>query len=71
MDETNPDRSHDHDARPDPSHPAAGMPRWVKVFLAIGVTLLVLIVVGLLTGHGPGRHLQHGMQQHAAAVQRR
>jgi hypothetical protein len=40
------------------------MPRWVKVFLIIGV-VLVLAVVGLLLfgpesfgpgGHGPGRH---------------
>lgn len=38
----------------------SGMPRWVKVFIAVGMALMVLLVVGmLLTGgrHGPGRHL--------------
>jgi hypothetical protein len=34
-----------------------GMPRWVKVFAAVGIAFLVLLVVLLATGgHGPGRH---------------
>jgi hypothetical protein len=45
-------------------HPGAktGMPRWVKVFLLIGVALIVLIAVMLLTGHGPGRHMPHALE---------
>ena len=42
-----------------------GMPRWVKVFLLIGLALVVLIVVMLLTGHGPGRHMNHSQQSPA------
>ena len=35
-----------------------GTPRWVKVFGLIGIILVMLFVLGLLTGrhHGPGRH---------------
>ena len=37
-----------------------GMPRWVKVFLIIGLVLVLLFVGGKVTGvggdHGPGRH---------------
>ena len=40
--------------------PARGMPRWVKVSLIALATVVVLLVVGKLTGiggnHGPGRH---------------
>jgi hypothetical protein len=34
------------------------MPRWVKVFGIIGIILVLLLILGLLTGrhHGPGRH---------------
>jgi hypothetical protein len=36
------------------------MPRWVKIFLIIGLLLVLLFVVGKVTGvggeHGPGRH---------------
>jgi hypothetical protein len=36
------------------------MPRWVKVFVIIVGVLLLLLVIGRLTGvggeHGPGRH---------------
>jgi hypothetical protein len=37
----------------------AGIPRWVKVFVVVAATLLVLMVVAMLiTGgqHGPSRH---------------
>jgi hypothetical protein len=39
----------------------SGAPRWVKVFVVIGVVVVVLIVVMLLAGHGPGRHMRHGI----------
>jgi hypothetical protein len=38
----------------------AGIPRWVKVFIVVAATVLLLMVVAMLiTGgqHGPGRHL--------------
>ena len=37
-----------------------GSPRWVKVFGIIALVLVLLFVVMMLTGHGPGRH---GVQQ--------
>ena len=37
------------------------MPRWVKVFAIVAVIFVVLLVVMLLTGHGPGRHLHGGL----------
>ncbi|MEV4282499.1 hypothetical protein [Actinoplanes xinjiangensis] len=40
--------------------PEEGMPRWVKGFLVVGALLLVVVVVAVLTGHGPGRHLGSG-----------
>jgi hypothetical protein len=36
------------------------MPRWAKGFVIAAVALVVLIVVMLLSGHGPGRHM-HGL----------
>lgn len=43
----------------------AGAPRWVKVFGAIALIVVVLLAVLLLAGggpggHGPGRHAQSG-----------
>jgi hypothetical protein len=35
----------------------APAPRWVKVFGLIGVAVVLLIIILLLTGHGPSRHL--------------
>jgi hypothetical protein len=38
---------------------ATGTPRWVKVFAAIALAVVVLIAVVLIAGrdsHGPGRH---------------
>lgn len=40
--------------------PAHRMPGWVKGFAIAGIILVALIVVMLLTGHGPGRHM-HGL----------
>ena len=43
-----------------PAETGPGMPRWVKVFLAVGLALVLLFAVARLTGvggdHGPGRH---------------
>jgi hypothetical protein len=33
-----------------------GTPRWVKVFGIIAVVVVLLIVIHLLTGGGPGMH---------------
>ncbi|MQA88741.1 MAG: hypothetical protein GEU90_00705 [Gemmatimonas sp.] len=41
-----------------------GTPRWVKVFGAVLIALILLLVLVRLTGiggrHGPGRHLPSG-----------
>jgi hypothetical protein len=34
----------------------------VKVFGIVGVALVLLIIVMLLTGHGPGRHMHSGLR---------
>jgi hypothetical protein len=36
--------------------PYPGTPRWVKVLGIIAIVVVVLFVIMLLTGHGPGRH---------------
>lgn len=46
---------------PDPTADAEdGMPRWVKVFLVVGVVLVALLLIGKVTGiggeHGPNMH---------------
>lgn len=45
---------------PGGSPASAGVPRWVKVSLAVGAAVLVLVVLAMLFGiggeHGPGRH---------------
>jgi hypothetical protein len=45
-----------------------GTPRWAKVFAIAGGVIVVLLAVMLLTGHGPGRHMHHGMGNPAPAV---
>jgi hypothetical protein len=50
----------DHAEPTTPDAGSAGMPRWVKVSLAVAAVLLVLAVALMLFGggeHGPGRHL--------------
>ena len=45
------------------SPPGAGStntPRWVKVFGIIAIVLVLLIVIMMLTGHDPGRHIPSG-----------
>ena len=36
-------------------------PRWVKIFRALGIVLVVLFVVLHLTGHGFGHSLHSGV----------
>ncbi len=40
--------------------PYPGTPRWVKVFGIIAIVVALLVVIMLLTGHGPGRHTPSG-----------
>jgi hypothetical protein len=42
--------------------PASGMPRWVLGFVAVGALLVLMVIIMLLAGHDPGRHL------HASAL---
>lgn len=68
-----PDRTHVDSAGarssgPLPDASGAGMPRWVKGFAIAGVALVLLIVIMLMTGHGPGRHL-HGLGRSPATGQ--
>lgn len=53
-------------ARGSDGEPISGVPRWVKVFAVIGLVLVLVVVVALLSGHGPSRH----MGGHAAAASR-
>lgn len=34
-----------------------GTPRWVKVFGIIFIALVLLFIILMLAGHGPGRHI--------------
>jgi hypothetical protein len=54
--------------QPDQDHSRSGVPGWVKGFMVVGVVLLLLLVIMLLTGHGPGRHMQ-GLGQTPATEQ--
>lgn len=50
-----PDRG---EATEEDSGRSSGAPRWVKVFGIIAVALLIVLLILLLAGgHGPGRHL--------------
>jgi hypothetical protein len=49
-------------SRPDADRP--GVPRWVKIFAVVGAVTLVLVMVLLLSGHGPS---QHGLRDPAAS----
>lgn len=33
-----------------------GLPRWVKVFIAVTLLVVVVGVIAMLAGHGPGQH---------------
>jgi hypothetical protein len=43
-----------------PKEASTGTPRWVKVFGIVGAVLVLLIIVMLVSGHGPGRHMHSG-----------
>ena len=45
--------------------PYPGAPRWVKAFAVATVVVVVLVVIALLSGHGPGRHAPSGGGGHA------
>jgi hypothetical protein len=53
---------------PGPAEATSPTPRWVKVFAIIGVVLVLLIIVMLLTGHGPGRHMHSALGGHTTPV---
>ena len=60
MTDSAPDLDTAADAATEDAASPGGMPRWVKVFLIIGLALVLLLVIGKVTGvggnHGPGRH---------------
>jgi hypothetical protein len=62
---TRPDRARQPQQPPStgltPAEPGTGMPRWVKVFAIVGAVLVLLVIVMLLAGHGPGRHMRGGL----------
>lgn len=46
---------------------STGTPRWVKVFGAVTLIVLVIFLIVLLTGggnHGPSRHAPAGVTEH-------
>jgi hypothetical protein len=50
-----------------PADKLPSTPRWVKVFVIVGVVLVLLLVIMLLTGHGPGSHMgSHALSAGAA-----
>ena len=50
----------DNSAAPTGGQPVP-MPRWVKAAVVIGIAVALLIIVMLISGHGPGRHMgSHG-----------
>lgn len=54
-----PDSSGD-DSGSRPGSTDENTPLWVKVFGIIGLVLVLLMLIALLTGHGPGRHMPSG-----------
>lgn len=44
-------------------------PSWVKLFGISAAVVLVLLVVLLLAGHGPGRHAAGACWDHSGATQ--
>lgn len=51
-----------------PKEMPGGTPRWVKVFGIVGGVLVLLIIVMLFSGHGPGRHMHSGLRDQPAQV---
>lgn len=67
----------DESAPPAPTHrtdppndheSATRTPNWAKAFWITGAVLAILVIVMLLSGHGPGRHTNAGLQDHAPAA---
>lgn len=53
----------DGDGAPSAGPQPPGLPGWVKVLVAVGLILLVVLAVMLVGGggrHGPGRHTSSG-----------
>ena len=50
-------RNDPHNETPAATGNPAGTPRWVKVSGVIALVIVVLLVVLLLSGHGPAQHL--------------
>lgn len=46
------------------------LPWWVRLFVVVGVVLVIAVVVMLFSGHGPGRHMSHGVGVHQSASRR-
>jgi hypothetical protein len=44
------------DFREDLPREKAGMPRWVRGFVAAGLALVLIAIAMVVSGHGPGRH---------------
>jgi hypothetical protein len=52
--------------QPDATH---ATPRWVRRFWAIGALLVLLLIVLLVAGgHGPGRHQRAGHERSPASI---
>jgi hypothetical protein len=60
-----PDSAGDNGSRPGSTEEST--PRWVKVFGIIGIVMVLLMLVALLTGHGPGRHMASGHRHEGLA----
>ena len=39
---------------------AGAMPGWVKVFIGVGIALLVVAAIAAFSGHGPWQHVGMG-----------
>lgn len=58
---------------PDSDHPRAtggttATPRWVKVFGIVAVVVVLMVIVMLLAGHGPGQHMHDGLRGHTTSA---
>ena len=66
-----PERINADSSETDPQRTPAGptgTPRWVKMFAIVGLVLVLLIVVMLLAGHGPGSRMRHTSPASAKTV---
>jgi hypothetical protein len=69
-DKTRPRRWPPNWVTPRPAKTTERTPRWVKVFGIVGVVLVLLVVVMLISGHGPGRHMHSGLGSAAVGARR-